>query len=652
MFNPFLNPICFNSLDHVAPSTWIGHAPFALFLTDILRPATIVELGTYYGTSYCAFCQAVEQLNFAAKCYAIDTWQGDSQSGFFGDEVLNDLRSYHDEKYGRFSRLIQSTFDEALAHFEDESIDLLHIDGFHTYEEVKNDYEKWLPKMSERAVVLFHDINVREKDFGVWRFWREIKSQHPNFEFIHSHGLGILAVGSQCRTEFLDFLSCANENSARTQNFFYQLGLRFEAKLEIRHLRQSLRETSLDEQQPQEENLRLIEILEAEQRLQAKSELLTVQERELQEREFNFQSQVKAVDERRDVERTAEELEEALSDLANERSAVERQRKKLSTESQHVFAEKLELQTILLRLNQNYSADEIIRSLGAKLDAAKTSSETQILKLIIGIVTYDNSDEQISQLINSVKLATDHITELNIKTEVFVIDNGRETICCDSDLPITKFRSLGNVGFGQGMNHLMTQAFSDRQVQWYLCLNPDGVMHYRALDELLKVAKLDPHSLLEARQFPEEHLKKYDNRTLETTWASGACLLISKQIYEEIGGFDPHFFMYLEDVDFSWRARAAGFKIKFIPKSLFGHRVLERPFNEKTDRCQLLSGRYLALKWKNEEFQKWTEYELVNRGYYPSLSELPELPEPPSEENSKTDVSDFNYHFYFSPPRW
>ena len=181
--------------ERIAPSAWIEHVPFAFWLVDVLRPRTIVELGAHTGVSFSAMCQSVKSLQLATSCYAVDTWKGDEHSGLYAEDVYRDFAEFHDQHYGAFSRLIRSPFDEALRHFDDGSIDLLHIDGLHTYEAVRHDYESWLPKLSANAVVLFHDTEVRNSTFGVARFWNEISRDRSHFNFLHGHGLGVLGLG-------------------------------------------------------------------------------------------------------------------------------------------------------------------------------------------------------------------------------------------------------------------------------------------------------------------------------------------------------------------------------------------------------------------------------------------------------------------------
>ncbi len=242
LFNPLDNPVCLEFPLWLEETAWAGHIPFAMFLIGALRPQLFVELGTHRGASYCAFCQAVESVKAGTKCFAIDTWQGDAHAGEIEQEVLLKLKKHHDPLYKDFSRLVQSTFDNALNLFADGSIDLLHIDGFHTYEAVRHDFETWQPKMSKRGIVLFHDTTVRERDFGVWKFWDEVKQNRPHFEFSHAHGLGVLFVGKDVPEDW-QFLFAADEKQiAVIRNFFLALGERVEIAINYRMQSERVRE--------------------------------------------------------------------------------------------------------------------------------------------------------------------------------------------------------------------------------------------------------------------------------------------------------------------------------------------------------------------------------------------------------------------------
>ncbi|MFY2763408.1 glycoside hydrolase family 99-like domain-containing protein [Arenimonas sp. MALMAid1274] len=190
--------------EDVLPSAWVGHLPFAFWIIEEMKPGVLVELGTHNGTSFLAFCQAIRDRSTQTKAFAVDTWQGDEHSGFYGEEVHERLTGLLKDRYSGFAQLMRMRFDEALAYFSDGGVDLLHIDGLHTYEAVKDDFESWLPKMSRRGVVLFHDTMVRERGFGVWRLWEELRTRYPSYEFKHTHGLGVLLVGEDPPPSLLD----------------------------------------------------------------------------------------------------------------------------------------------------------------------------------------------------------------------------------------------------------------------------------------------------------------------------------------------------------------------------------------------------------------------------------------------------------------
>lgn len=202
-----------------------------MYLVGVLRPALLVELGTRNGVSYCAFCQAIQHLDLRACSIAVDSWQGDPHTGKYGASVLTDLQHHHDPLYGAFSRLHQSTFDEAASIIGDGSVDLLHIDGFHTYSAARHDFETWLPKMSQRSVVLFHDIGEHRRDFGVWRLWAELSRSYPSFAFHHGHGLGVLAVGGTVPQAAGELMSLSEAQARAVRQFFVRRGRQVEAGL-------------------------------------------------------------------------------------------------------------------------------------------------------------------------------------------------------------------------------------------------------------------------------------------------------------------------------------------------------------------------------------------------------------------------------------
>lgn len=190
------------------PGPWAGHIPFAYWLVNMHKPEIIVELGTFRGNSYFNFCHAVKNFGLDTKTYAVDTWEGDEHGGFYGGHIYHEVKEYNEKNFPLFSTLIRSTFEESVDKFFDGSIDLLHIDGYHTYDAVRSDFEKWLPKLSKRGVVLLHDISVFTNNFGVWKFFEDLKKKYPCFHFSHSNGLAIVMVGS----DIPDGLLNLNEN--------------------------------------------------------------------------------------------------------------------------------------------------------------------------------------------------------------------------------------------------------------------------------------------------------------------------------------------------------------------------------------------------------------------------------------------------------
>ena len=180
-------PLLYAPQHETLHSAWKGHRGFAQRLIKALQPEVFVELGVHAGDSYFTMVETMH----SGKAYGVDTWTGDEHAGFYDAGIWKMVQGVN-RQYPN-SALLRMTFDSATSLIQDD-INLLHIDGLHTYEAVKHDFETWEPKVTD--VILLHDICVPENpDFGVWKLWEEIKHDRC-FEFHHCHGLAVF-----CKSE-------------------------------------------------------------------------------------------------------------------------------------------------------------------------------------------------------------------------------------------------------------------------------------------------------------------------------------------------------------------------------------------------------------------------------------------------------------------
>lgn len=209
---------------HLDLSAWTGHIPFAFWLMDIVRPETLVELGTHTGVSFCAFCQQAYNSRLSCQFYAVDTWKGDEHAGYYGENIYNEIVPYIENTYGSFAHTLRMTFDDASKLFASGSIDVLHIDGYHTKEAIMHDFETWVDKLGNRGVALFHDINVRLPGYGGVEAWRDISYRYPHFSFYHSSGLGVALVGKNQPARLIELVNLGLEAANLVRNHFENAG--------------------------------------------------------------------------------------------------------------------------------------------------------------------------------------------------------------------------------------------------------------------------------------------------------------------------------------------------------------------------------------------------------------------------------------------
>lgn len=278
------------------------------------------------------------------------------------------------------------------------------------------------------------------------------------------------------------------------------------------------------------------------------------------------------------------------------------------------------------------------------------------MKLAIGIITYQNSSEELALFSRGFYLAQKTLFEENPtehQISLFFIDNGSTPTDLKKWIPEAySLPSQGNVGYTRAMNRILEHVFlPSENYDALITANPDGCFHHHSLLHYVKWMKKEPRALLEARQFPEEHAKIYHPTTHETPWSSGCSILISKELYSTLGPLDEEFFMYMEDVDYSWRARAQGFKTLLCPDVLYFHGVVDRKESDRTVIQFYLSSRYLAWKWGHVRFLRWTERILLTRKGF-TRETLPALKGKKGALSHWSHVTCFERVFAFADCRW
>jgi len=187
--------------------------------------------------------------------------------------------------------------------------------------------------------------------------------------------------------------------------------------------------------------------------------------------------------------------------------------------------------------------------------------------------------------------------------EITVVDNASTDDSVEiiaAEFPSVKLiKNNMNLMYAGGNNIAIKEALNGDAVH-ILILNNDTILHEDFLEHLVKVFRSDEKVGIVApkinyysdrkliwyaggfvnfftgniyhRGLRKQDDGKYDLSN-EVDYATGCCMLIKRELFEKIGLLDEAYYIYTEDVDFSFKAQAAGYKVVFEPRSLIWHKV-------------------------------------------------------------------------------
>jgi predicted O-methyltransferase YrrM len=164
-------------------STWKGHELFAMWLVAKVKPKIVVDLG---------FDRALSTIAFAYKnrghVYGIDWFEGNNylEKCFALDGAYRNISNALRFHYAKNIHLIVGPYQNVLKNWK-RKIDILHLDGVHTYEKAQFHYQNWSPHLSEKGIILIHDVAAYPSETG--RFFEELPLHKMVFD--HARGLGV-----------------------------------------------------------------------------------------------------------------------------------------------------------------------------------------------------------------------------------------------------------------------------------------------------------------------------------------------------------------------------------------------------------------------------------------------------------------------------
>ena len=124
-----------------------------------------------------------------------------------------------------------------------------------------------------------------------------------------------------------------------------------------------------------------------------------------------------------------------------------------------------------------------------------------------------------------------------------------------------------NYGFAEGYNRALAQIEAD----YFVLLNDDVEVTPNWIEPVIAQIQKDPHTAI-----CQPKLLLYDQRDTfeyarEIFWASGAAMFVRADVWKELGGLDGEFFAHMEEIDFCWRAKNAGYRVEYCPQSVVYH---------------------------------------------------------------------------------